>query len=94
MIIGLLLSFLVGMALGLFFFGGLWLTIRKATTSPNPGLLFLGSIMLRMAVVISGFYVVLGDDWQRLCVALLGFIIARMLLTHFIPSPQENSHEP
>ncbi|HDY85548.1 MAG TPA: hypothetical protein ENH74_07715, partial [Methylophaga sp.] len=37
MIIGLLLSFLVGMALGLFFFGGLWLTIRKATTSPNPG---------------------------------------------------------
>ncbi|HDY84477.1 MAG TPA: ATP synthase subunit I, partial [Methylophaga sp.] len=48
----------------------------------------------RMAVVISGFYVVLGDDWQRLCVALLGFIIARMLLTHFIPSPQENSHEP
>lgn len=91
---GLILSFLVGMVLGLFFFGGLWWTVRKVTTSPNPALLFFSSVMLRMAVVISGFYVVMAGDWQRLCTALLGFIIARMLVMYFSPSPQENSHAP
>tara|TARA_R110001583_G_scaffold45759_2_gene143838 strand:+ start:17093 stop:17374 length:282 start_codon:yes stop_codon:yes gene_type:complete len=91
---GLILSLIVGMALGLFFFGGLWWTVRKATTSTNPALWFLGSVMLRMTVVMSGFYVVMAGDWRRLCLALLGFIIARMLITHFSPSPQVNSHAP
>lgn len=91
---GLFLSLLVGIALGLFFFGGLWWTVRKATTSTNPALLFFGSLMLRMTVVMLGFYIVMAGDWQRLCIALLGFIIARILLTHFSPSPQEKSHAP
>lgn len=91
---GLILSLLVGMALGLFFFGGLWWTVRKATTSTNPALLFFGSLMLRMTVVIFGFYIVMAGDWQRLCIALLGFIIARILVTHFSASPQEKSHAP
>ncbi len=91
---GLILSLIVGLALGLFFFGGLWWTVRKAINSNNPALWFFGSVMLRMAVVISGFYLVMAGDWRRLCIALAGFIIARMLVTHFSPSPQENSHAP
>jgi F1F0 ATPase subunit 2 len=91
---GLILSLIVGLALGLFFFGGLWWTVRKAINSSNPALWFLGSVMLRMAVAISGFYLVMAGDWRRLCIALAGFIIARMLVTHFSPSPQENSHAP
>jgi F1F0 ATPase subunit 2 len=91
---GLILSLIVGTALGLFFFGGLWWTVRKAITSTNPALWFFGSVMLRMAVVMSGFYLVMAGDWRRLCIALVGFIIARMLVTHFSPSPQENSHAP
>ncbi|MDO7597673.1 MAG: ATP synthase subunit I [Pseudomonadota bacterium] len=91
---GLILSIIVGMALGLFFFGGLWWTVRKAINSSNPALWFFGSVMLRMAFVISGFYLVMAGDWRRLCIALVGFIIARILVTRFSPSPQENSHAP
>ena len=91
---GLILSLIVGMALGLFFFGGLWWTVRKAISSTNPALWFFSSLMLRMAVVLSGFYIVMAGDWRRLCMALLGFIVARMIVTHFSPSPQENSHAP
>jgi F1F0 ATPase subunit 2 len=91
---GLILSLIAGLALGLFFFGGLWWTVRKAINSSNPALWFFSSVMLRMAVVIFGFYLVMAGDWRRLCIALVGFIIARMIVTHFSPSPQENSHAP
>jgi len=91
---GLILSLIVGLALGVFFFGGLWWTVRKATTSTNPAMWFLGSLMLRMTIAMSGFYIVMAGDWRRLCLALLGFIIARMLITHFSPSPQVNRHAP
>lgn len=91
---GLILSLIAGLALGLFFFGGLWWTVRKAINSSNPALWFFSSVMLRMAVVIFGFYLVMAGDWRRLCIALVGFIIARMIVTNFSPSPQENSHAP
>lgn len=91
---GLILSLIVGMVLGLFFFGGLWWTIRKAVSATNPALWFFGSLMLRMAIVLSGFYLVMAGDWRRLSIALVGFILARILVTRFTPSPQENSHAP
>lgn len=92
MTVGLILAFIVGIVLGAFFFGGLWWTVRKATTANNPALWFFASTMLRMAVVMAGFFVVMAGDWRRLFIALLGFIIARLIITHFSPSPQEKTH--
>jgi F1F0 ATPase subunit 2 len=44
----------------------------------------LGSFVLRMAVVLPGFYFVMGGHWQRLATALMGFILMRMILTHHL----------
>jgi F1F0 ATPase subunit 2 len=49
------LALLAGVALGLFYFGGLWLTVQRVTTSQRPELLALGSFVLRMAVTLAGF---------------------------------------
>ena len=35
----------------------------------------LGSLVLRMAVLSAGFYFVMGGHWERLAVAMLGFIV-------------------
>jgi F1F0 ATPase subunit 2 len=35
---------------------------------------------LRTGVVMSGFYFVMGDSWQRLLSGLLGFVLARMIV--------------
>jgi F1F0 ATPase subunit 2 len=97
MIESLALALLAGIALGLFFFGGLWWTVRKGTTADNPALWFLGSFLLRTGVTLGGFYAVGAGDWQRLLAALVGFVLVRVLLTHFSPaplSPQERSHAP
>ena len=70
-----------GIVLGVFFFGGLWWTIRRGLSSGQPALWFFGSMLLRTGIVLLGFYYVQGDDWMRLPAALLGFIIARLAVT-------------
>ncbi len=74
-----------GMLLGLFFFVGLWWTVRKLDSTKQVALLFLGSLLIRTSIVILGFYFILGDDWQRLVAGLFGFIIARIIVTRLIP---------
>ena len=81
LLFALLLALLEGALLGVFFFAGLWWTVRKIESTKQVALLFLGSMLLRTSVVILGFYFILGDNWQRLVAGLLGFIIARIIVT-------------
>ena len=77
----LALATLAGLLLGAMFFGGLWWTVRKGLCSTRPALWFLGSLLLRMVIAVGGFYLVSGGQWQRLLACLLGFVIARLLVT-------------
>lgn len=77
----LLSALLEGALLGVFFYSGLWLTVRKIGSSKRVALLFLGSMLLRTSVVMLGFYFILGDNWQHLLAGLLGFVIARIIVT-------------
>ena len=79
--LSLVFALLAGALLGVFFFAGLWWTVRKIESSRQVALLFLGSMLLRTCVVILGFYFILGDNWQRLLAGLLGFVIARIIVT-------------
>ncbi|MDX1749388.1 MAG: ATP synthase subunit I [Methylophaga sp.] len=74
------LALLAGALLGVFFFAGLWWTVRKLESTNHVALLFLGSMLLRSGVVILGLYFILGDNWQRLAAGLLGFVIARIII--------------
>ena len=76
----LTLSLGAGIGLGVFYFGGLWLTVRKLPTAPRPVFLSLSSFFARMAVVLIGFYFVMDGRWERLFVCLLGFLGARFVL--------------
>ncbi len=81
-----ILALLAGILLGAFFFGGLWWTIQRSISSRFAALWFLGSLLLRTAVALTGFYFVSYGDWRRLLLCLLGFVAARffvMRLTSF-----------
>ena len=52
----LLIAALFGATLGAFFFAGLWWTVQKGLTSNHPALWFLGSTLLRTALVLTGFF--------------------------------------
>lgn len=74
-------ALVAGVLLGAIFFGGLWWTVRQGVSSKRVALWFLGSMLLRTCIVLLGFYFILGDDWKRLLAGLLGFIIARLVVT-------------
>jgi F1F0 ATPase subunit 2 len=69
-----------GLAIGAFFFGGLWWTVTRGLYSERPALWFFGSWMLRTGVALAGFYFVGREDWQRWSACLLAFIAARLLV--------------
>lgn len=83
-IVILSLAFAAGLVLGAFYFIALWRTVKRLPDTPRPLRLMLGSFVLRMAVVLPGFYFVMGGKWQRLAMALMGFILMKMILTHHI----------
>jgi F1F0 ATPase subunit 2 len=79
-----------GAALGVIFFGGLWLTVRRGVSSVRPALWFLGSMVLRTSVTLAGFYFVAGGRWQRLVACLVGFIVARFVVMWLLRPSGEN----
>jgi F1F0 ATPase subunit 2 len=87
-IVTLILTCAMGTALGGMFFGGLWWTIRRAVTSPQPALWIFSSLLLRMSIALSGFYVLSGDQWERFIACLIGFAMARLIVT-WITQPME-----
>ena len=88
----LLLAGAVGLLLGAIFFGGLWWTVRKGLSSRQPALWFFGSMLLRMGIALAGFYFVGRGDWRRLLACLLGFVVARFVVTWLTRAPVENQH--
>jgi F1F0 ATPase subunit 2 len=82
-------AFIAGIGLGTLFFGGLWLTVKKAVTSKTPALLFFGSLFLRLSVTLAGFYFVGSGDWQKMLICLFGFIAARFIVTRLTKSYEE-----
>ena len=79
--LALILTLLAGVLLGAIFFGGLWWTIRRGVSSKQPAALFFFSLLLRTGIALAGFYFVARGDWRRILSCLLGFILARILVT-------------
>jgi F1F0 ATPase subunit 2 len=79
-------ALLSGLLLGVFFFGGLWWTIRHGLFSAAPALWFSVSVLIRTGVAIGGFYVVSHGEWRRLLACLLGFFISRIGVLHLSPA--------
>lgn len=77
----LLLALAAGLLLGAMYFAGLWWTVGRGIGSPFPARWFLLSLLARTGVAMIGFYLVGRGSWQRLLVCLLGFIIARYIVT-------------
>jgi len=64
-----------------FYFGGLWLTVRRIAARRRPVLLVFGSFMVRGAVVVAGMVWIARIHWQLLLAAMAGFVLVRVIVT-------------
>lgn len=85
-ILNMVMAFIAGLALGMFFFGGLFFTVRKAVNAKIPAIWFFTSFFLRVSVVMLGFYYISPAGWQPLVISVLGFIVARLVVTKYTKS--------
>ncbi|RJP16058.1 MAG: ATP synthase subunit I [Candidatus Abyssobacteria bacterium SURF_5] len=69
-----------GMLLGLFYFGLLWITVRSLASARAPALHLAVSFVIRGSVCMLGFYLIMQGHWERLLIALLGFVLMRKIL--------------
>lgn len=88
----MILALVLGLILGLFFFCGLWWTIKKSITSNHPALLMLSSLIIRIGVVLVGFYFFSQGSWKRILGCLVGFIIAKFIVTRLTRPESEKSN--
>lgn len=76
----MIVALLSGLILGIMFFGGLWLTVKKALGSMYASLWFLGSSVVRTAIALTGFYFVSQGGLLQLLISVAGFVAARFLV--------------
>jgi F1F0 ATPase subunit 2 len=86
------LAVLAGLVLGLLYFGGLWLTVRRIACSKRPALLMFGSFAVRLLVTLFGFYFVMDGRWERLLACLSGFLVMRFVLTRIARTGEAATH--
>jgi F1F0 ATPase subunit 2 len=83
-IILLIQSLILGISLGAVYFGGLWLTLMRLPRSGQPALLALSSFLLRSALCLLGFYLILGSGLEGLAACLAGFILMKLVLIQIL----------
>jgi F1F0 ATPase subunit 2 len=88
--LNLILALVAGLLFGMIFFGGLWWTVQKGISSNRSAFWFLGSLLLRVGIVVAGFFLVSAGQWERLLACLLGFGMMRLIVTR-ITRVAENS---
>jgi len=81
------LAFAAGLVLGALFFVGLWWTVTRCLTARRPALWLLGSLLVRTAALLAGFYWVSDGSWRRLVACGLGFVSAKLLVTWLLLPP-------
>jgi F1F0 ATPase subunit 2 len=73
----MLVGALSGMALGIFYFGGLWLTVRRIPCAAHPGKLLLISFIIRLGISLTGLWITLHMDHMAFFIALAAFFAVR-----------------
>jgi len=82
----LITAFAAGIGLGTFYFGGLWLTVKRLPKVKRPALLSMCSFFGRLGIIIFGFYLIMDGHWERIMVCMIGFLVMRgILVRHWGP---------
>jgi len=81
-VILMVLMFAAGLALGAFYFLGLWQTLKRLPQTSNRAGLLLISFMARTAIVLTVLFFLMDGRWERVAAAMIGFVLMRKILSY------------
>ena len=92
-----IIAFIIGLGLGLFYFGGLWLTVKQLPVTKHPYRLMLFSFFFRLTISMFILSLIVGGNTKlynviSLLACCLGFLIVRTIAIVLIqPRSKVNS---
>jgi F1F0 ATPase subunit 2 len=81
------LALAAGAVLGAFYFGTLWLVVRRLDRLARPAVWLGITGIARLAVVLTLLALLAGARWEPLVAALVGFVAVRVALTGWLRRP-------
>jgi F1F0 ATPase subunit 2 len=86
-------ALLWGIVLGIFYFGGLWWTVRSLPRTTRPRLQLGLSYVLRTSVALLGFWLILRKDLMAFFLTFVAFFLVRLVLTRRIGNAERENVE-
>ena len=80
-----------GVLLAIFFYSGLWYTVRRLASTGHPILLTIGSFWIRMAIALTGFVILARRGLVDVTLAMAGFVAGRFVVSQFLPERRRAS---
>lgn len=80
-----------GVALGFFYFGGLWLTVKRVPASSKPKTLLFWSAVLRLTPTLVALFVALKANPGIFLVMLPGFFGVRYFMTRRVSTMSQGA---
>lgn len=73
-------SFLIGLLIGVLYFGGLYYSTLKFGGVKNPGLFMVLSLILRMATLLFGLYYLAQRGYKNILLGFIGIMLVRFVM--------------
>ncbi|MRR35788.1 ATP synthase subunit I [bacterium] len=89
MTLNIMFALICGMALGTFFTFNLWSSVKKMVDQKTPWHVLFLNFLLRLSVVLLGFYLIMDGSRARLIAAIIGFVIVKEILTRLVGSKDQ-----
>ncbi len=89
--VDLILALAFGAGLGAWFFLGLLWTLRRLPSANHPVRLVLGSLIVRVGLVLLGFAWLTQEHWLLSLPALVGFVAVRHWTLKSLGGPNANA---
>ena len=75
------IALLWGITLSVFYFGGLYQTLKMASGSKKIKSILLFSFLIRTILVLAGFWVILKFNFYSFIFTFMAFVITRFVIT-------------
>lgn len=75
-----LLGLSIGLITGLFYFGGLWFTVKKVPFSKKPNRLLALSTVVRLVPTLAIMFIIIRKDPGMFVATLLAFFAVRFIM--------------